>query len=908
MDIKSAGRIRLAATLFVALIGFGSAHAVTLGQVDDFEDGTEQGWNEGGTSPNPPFNVPDGGPDDIDDNFLRNDSSGNFGAGGKMAMFNTTQWAGDYVAAGIAEIRLDVRVISGPNANIRVGFQSTVGERYVSSLAVSVPSDGEWHSIVLPIEAPDLSQVGGVTSYNSVMTGVTQFRIFSSAGLQWQGDQLVMSLGVDNVSAELESVNFEGWLWNTAAGGFPPNNFLEEDYCFGTINLLIGADDNWTVGGNEVCYGRQTNNAIPPREYENFDGATFPEVDRIAADSSSPLLSAGGNLVEAFAPDDFDVEERIATILAEPAGSDLLILGGFENPGLDADGFIHLLVKSSVDAVNTRTLADLEGRWYLSFFDRSLSRTSVNIESVSAGLHTMDLMAGGVCSFVESQVFQEAAYDTNGELLFAAQFDADAMNLTNRGVVSDFGDATFESAGCTYAIDGNDYLSVSYTQTDGTGSIPVNHRYVVSDDNNYLVWAPDPDGVDEDPVSLQVGYRAPSALNANAIDGDYLFYFNATQYNATGSAHSGAETGTQDADFFGRGLMTFDSTTAGTVPAGQTGSWFACDIEMVEDSVEMQADGEYATFQVTTNVDIDSEQTPFRDCDFNLAADGALLLNLKVGDPGSPVEEVLFAGYANDNGELITLLDIDADPAPSAGLKDVGTVRHVLAMSYSGDPDANDDADEFTNLEEFQFPLPPPEPLQRALTVPNVGGSAASEIGAVLQSSLNGYVRDASTDALLGSQVFNGTRTPLDAEVVDINGSPAIAALGEAADGRAWVEVRDAVTGVLVRDVWFSSGFTPLALAVLPDMNGNNTSEVAVLMTKPSDNNRAWVHIKDSQTLAYVNNVWFEAGYTPLDLEVVPNIDGNAGPELAVLMTRDADNDRAWVHLKDAGTGAFIRN
>ncbi|MGI9205182.1 MAG: M64 family metallopeptidase, partial [Woeseiaceae bacterium] len=94
------------------------------------------------------------------------------------------------------------------------------------------------------------------------------------------------------------------------------------------------------------------------------------------------------------------------------------------------------------------------------------------------------------------------------------------------------------------------------------------------------------------------------------------------------------------------------------------------------------------------------------------------------------------------------------------------------------------------------------EPLRRVRTVSDVGGSAASEVSAVLEGSLNGYVRDASTDALLGSQVFNGTRTPLDAEVVDINGSPAIAALGEAADGRAWVEVRDAVTGVLVRDVW----------------------------------------------------------------------------------------------------------
>ena len=201
-----------------------------------------------------------------------------------------------------------------------------------------------------------------------------------------------------------------------------------------------------------------------------------------------------------------------------------------------------------------------------------------------------------------------------------------------------------------------------------------------------------------------------------------------------------------------------------------------------------------------------------------------------------------------------------------------------------------------------------PSAFQRMVAVPNVGGSAEVELGIALSGSLNGYVRDSSTDALLGTQVFNANRVPLDVGAVDINGSPAMAILGMAADGRAWVEVRDAVTGVLVKDVWFSSGYTPHAMTVLPDMNGNGTSEIAVLMTKDSDNNRAWVHIKDSQTLAYVNNVWFEAGYTPHDIEYVPNIDANAGPELAVLMTRDADNDRAWVHLKDAMSGAFIKN
>ncbi|MGI9203200.1 MAG: S8 family peptidase [Woeseiaceae bacterium] len=198
--------------------------------------------------------------------------------------------------------------------------------------------------------------------------------------------------------------------------------------------------------------------------------------------------------------------------------------------------------------------------------------------------------------------------------------------------------------------------------------------------------------------------------------------------------------------------------------------------------------------------------------------------------------------------------------------------------------------------------------FERIAVIPNMGGSAAPELGVAISNNFSGYVRDAGSDALLGSQTFNGARAPLDFGIADIDGSPALAVLDKDVSGRAWVEVRDAATGTIVKDVWFSSGYTPHALAVLPDMNGNNSSELAVLMTRDSDNDRAWVHIKDSLTMAYVNNVWFEAGYTPHDVEYVPNIDGNAGPELAVLMTRDADNDRAWVHVKDALTSAYVKN
>ena len=112
--------ILLAATFLVSPAG-----AVVAGQVDDFEDGTPQSWTEGIFSPNKPTNIASGGPAGASDNYLENVSSGAGVEGSKMTMFNKAQWTGDYLAAGITEIRAHVKVetSSASSLSLRVGFQ-----------------------------------------------------------------------------------------------------------------------------------------------------------------------------------------------------------------------------------------------------------------------------------------------------------------------------------------------------------------------------------------------------------------------------------------------------------------------------------------------------------------------------------------------------------------------------------------------------------------------------------------------------------------------------------------------------------------------------------------------------------------------------------------------------------------
>src|SRR5688500_14521637 len=80
-----------AAVLIVAFLSAPNAWAVTLGQIDTFEDGTTQGWIGGlgimGNHPTPPANALGGlaGPND---NYLRLTSIGGGGPGGRLSVLN----------------------------------------------------------------------------------------------------------------------------------------------------------------------------------------------------------------------------------------------------------------------------------------------------------------------------------------------------------------------------------------------------------------------------------------------------------------------------------------------------------------------------------------------------------------------------------------------------------------------------------------------------------------------------------------------------------------------------------------------------------------------------------------------------------------------------------------------------
>lgn len=197
----------IAALLFVAA----RADAVSLGQIDDFEDGTTADWTEGVPSPNPPVNVPDGGPLGDGDAWLQNVSSGGSGPGSSLVMFNFEQWAGDYLAAGVSAIEADLANFGAEPLYMRIAFEGEGGTQYGSTDAFVLPADGAWHHVRFDLLA--VAVIAGSDTLEDVLASVTTLRILSAEdGPGWAGDRIVATLGVDNIQA-VAAVPAPAALW-----------------------------------------------------------------------------------------------------------------------------------------------------------------------------------------------------------------------------------------------------------------------------------------------------------------------------------------------------------------------------------------------------------------------------------------------------------------------------------------------------------------------------------------------------------------------------------------------------------------------------------------------------------------------------------------------------------------------
>ncbi|HRX85417.1 MAG TPA: PEP-CTERM sorting domain-containing protein [Phycisphaerae bacterium] len=200
----TAGALLAAAVGMWALAPAAQA-TVVLGQVDTFQDGTTMGWSEGITSPNPPTNVATGGPAGAGDRYVQNIATGGGGAGSRQIMYNQSQWAGDYIAAGVDRINAMVANQGATDLYLRVAVEGDFAERYASSTAVHLPPNSGWVPVSFDLSPAGMAQVTGSDSLATVLAGVGELRILSAqSSPSWVGDSTPSTLGVDNIVAAPE--------------------------------------------------------------------------------------------------------------------------------------------------------------------------------------------------------------------------------------------------------------------------------------------------------------------------------------------------------------------------------------------------------------------------------------------------------------------------------------------------------------------------------------------------------------------------------------------------------------------------------------------------------------------------------------------------------------------------------
>jgi hypothetical protein len=184
-------------------------HAVTLGQLDDFEDGTTQNWVInllGMGSPPPdtlPANVPDGGPGGAGDNFLRLTSAGGDGAGSRLVGIQFQhQWAGNYTAAGVSGIAMDVNNLGTTDLNLRLLIGDPIDappeNEGISAIPIFVPAGSGWRHIVFPLTPSALTATTG--SVVTALMNATELRIYN-AEPGGPPARVAAQLGIDNITA-----------------------------------------------------------------------------------------------------------------------------------------------------------------------------------------------------------------------------------------------------------------------------------------------------------------------------------------------------------------------------------------------------------------------------------------------------------------------------------------------------------------------------------------------------------------------------------------------------------------------------------------------------------------------------------------------------------------------------------
>ena len=213
-------RAALAAAALVLTVTL-PAQAVSPGQVDTFENGTTLSWGVGANHPVPPTVMATGGPAGTGDHYMQLQAIGGGGPASRLAVRNGLQWSGDYTAAGITALTMDIFNFGPSDLSLRLLFEAgspTLTDQAWSTVPVLVPGGSGWRSVVFPVTASDLSAAPG-SQVADALAGAVAIRLFHATLSEFPGEPIIVSVGVDNITAVPEPATVAMLLLGLGMGG-----------------------------------------------------------------------------------------------------------------------------------------------------------------------------------------------------------------------------------------------------------------------------------------------------------------------------------------------------------------------------------------------------------------------------------------------------------------------------------------------------------------------------------------------------------------------------------------------------------------------------------------------------------------------------------------------------------------
>jgi hypothetical protein len=189
--------------------------AIQLGRLDDFQNGTTQGW-AGGSSPT---NIATGGPAGTGDRFLRINT-----ANGKLATFNAT-WGGDWLAAGVTQVAMDLNNLGTTELEIRLLLvdAGVHGGNFTSAHSLVLPAMSGWVHAVFSLAPDQMAYIGGGVGsgvLSDTLAHVDRLLIRNDPGAPspaGEAPSITGTLGLDNLHAIPEPTAAAALLIGAAA-------------------------------------------------------------------------------------------------------------------------------------------------------------------------------------------------------------------------------------------------------------------------------------------------------------------------------------------------------------------------------------------------------------------------------------------------------------------------------------------------------------------------------------------------------------------------------------------------------------------------------------------------------------------------------------------------------------------